>query len=68
MKIANKLMSINIAEIKETMRKLILMNILSILAMIRKYQANDEIDRYIFNALSGGLLDKKAMKQVETML
>jgi hypothetical protein len=68
MEIANKIMSINITEIKETMRKLILIDILSILSMIRKYQTNDDIEDYIVNALTGGLLDKKSIKQVESML
>lgn len=67
-KIANKIMAVNIADVKETMRKLILIDILGILAMIRKHQTNDEIENYIFQALTGGLLDKKSIKQVESML
>lgn len=39
-----------------------------ILAMIRKQQSNNEMESYILNALSGGVLDKKAVKQVEAML
>lgn len=68
LRIANRLMAININEIKETMRKLILIDILSILAMIRKYQTNDDIENYILRALTGGLLDKKLIKQIESML
>jgi len=68
MKIANKLMSISISDIKATMQKLILIDILEALAMIRKYQTNNEIESYILNALSGGVLDKKAVNQVEAML
>lgn len=67
-KIANRLMSINILNVKETMRKLILLDILEVLAAIRKHQTNDEIESYIFNVLSGGILDKKAKKQIEIML
>lgn len=67
-KIAHKLVSVNISDIKETMRKLILLDILEILALVRKHQTTDEIDSYIFNALSGGILDKKAKKQIESML
>lgn len=67
-KIANKIMSINISDIKETMRKLILLDILEILAVIRKHKSTDEIEGYIFNALSGQILDKKAKKQIESML
>ncbi|MGE5398019.1 MAG: hypothetical protein ACM3MK_10850 [Chitinophagales bacterium] len=68
LKIAEKLISINIMEIKETMRKLILTDILSVLSAIRKHQTNDDIEAFIFNALSGEILDKKAKKQVEQML
>jgi len=68
LKIANEIMNINIASLRETMRKVILMDILSVLAMIQKYKTNDEIESYIFNAISDGLLDKKAIKQVKTML
>jgi hypothetical protein len=68
MEIANKLMSINITKIKETMRKLVLLDILGVLAMIRKYQENDDIENYIQHALTGGFLDKKSIKQVESML
>ena len=67
-KIANELMSINIMEVKETMRKLIMMDILSILALIRKHQTTDGIEDYIFKALTGGLLDKKSIKLIELML
>jgi hypothetical protein len=36
--------------------------------LIRKHQTSEEIDAYIFKALTGGLLDKKAIKQIELML
>ena len=68
MEIANKLMYINITKVKETMRKLMLLDILGVLAMIRKYQENDDIENYIQHALTGGFLDKKSIKQVESML
>ncbi|MDP4094668.1 MAG: hypothetical protein Q8920_15090 [Bacillota bacterium] len=67
-KIANKIMAINILDLKETMRKLILLDILGVLAIIRKHETTDEIEGYIYNALSGEILDKKAKKYVETML
>lgn len=66
--IANKIMSINILDVKETMRKLILLDILEILALIRKYHSTDEIESYILNALSGQILDKKAKRQIESAL
>ena len=67
-KIANAIMGINILDIRETMRKLILLDILEILAAIRKYQTTDEIESYIFSAFSGEILDKKGKKQIESML
>ena len=67
-KIADKLMYFDITQIRETMRKLVLADILTILTLIRKQQPSNEIDSYVFNALSGGVLDKKAVKQVEAML
>ncbi|WP_312813978.1 hypothetical protein [Sedimentibacter sp.] len=67
-KIANNLISVNIMDVKETMRKLILLDILEILAIIRKQQSTDEIENYIFKALTGEILDKKSKKQIESML
>jgi hypothetical protein len=67
-KIADKLMSINIMDIKPTMRKLILLDIINILVFIRKQRASEEIDSYISKALTGELLDKKSKKQIESML
>lgn len=67
-KIASRIMAIDIYEIKESMRKPILLDILNILMNIRKYQSTAEIEQYIFNNLSGEILDKKAKKQIEAML
>ena len=67
-KIANELMAINIMDVKQTMRKLILLDILNILALIRKNRTSEEIDGYISKALTGELLDKKSKKQIESML
>ncbi len=66
--IADKLMAVDILSVKETMRKSILTDILQVLAMIRKYRTKDEIKSYIFTALGGGLLDKKSVKKIETMM
>lgn len=67
-KISESLMSINISAVKETMRKTTLVDILTILAQIRKEGTTDEIESHIFSALSGGVLDKKAIKQIEILL
>ncbi len=67
-RIANKLISLKIEDIKETMRKSTLLDILGVLVLIRKLKSSDKIEGYIFSALSGELLDKKSKKQIESML
>lgn len=63
-KIAAALLALDLLSIKETMRKPILQDILNILLMIRQSIRSDEIESYIHNALSGGILDKKTAKQI----
>lgn len=63
--ITDHLISMNLMEIKETMRKSVLMDILTVLIQIKKIQPMSSIDSYIVNALLGGILDKKAIKMVE---
>lgn len=67
-KIAQALMSIDIAAMRPTMRKLVLLDILQVLLQIRQYDSADVIDAYIFDALSGGILDDKSKKQIEKAL
>lgn len=67
-KIASRLMSVNLMEIKETMRKSILLDILNVLFIIRKQHRTDEMERFILHALSGDILDKKAKKQMKALL
>ncbi len=66
--IAQALMNINIPILKETMRKLILFDIVSVLLLICNYMKTEEIDNYISNALMGELLDKKMKQTIESML
>jgi hypothetical protein len=67
-KIASRLLSFDLMTVKETMRKSILLDILNVLLIIRKRHKTDEIDRFVLNALSGEILDKKSKKQVEAVL
>lgn len=67
-KIADRLMKLEIDSIKETMRKLILKDIIEVLIMIKKYEKHDDIDDYIFKAITGGLLDKKSVKLIEALM
>ena len=66
--IANKIMDIKLSDVRETMRKQILLDILGVLIVIRKYQTTDEIEEYITNALTGGLIDKKTINIIESIL
>lgn len=66
--IAERLISFDLAAVKETMRKLMLLDILNVLLVIRKEQSTDEIESFILQALSGELLDRKVKKQIEALL
>lgn len=66
--IAARLMSVDFSQIRSSMQKLILIDIITILAAIRKYGTTDDIEHYIAMALTGNILDKKAKKQVEMMM
>jgi len=67
-KIASRLISFDLIAVKETMRKSILLDILNVLLIIRQKLKTDEIESFILNALSGEVLDKKTMKQIEALL
>jgi hypothetical protein len=60
----DKLLSINLMGRKETQRKLLLLDILAVLAVIRKSSADERIGPYFQNALTGGLLDEKSKRLV----
>ena len=46
------------------MRKLILLDIVDVLLLIRETQSVDVVDAYLSAALSGDLLDAKTKKQI----
>lgn len=66
--IAETLMGVDILNAKETMRKLFLLDIIDILLFIRKQGKTDEIEKYISDALLGGILNSKSKKAVQTQL
>jgi hypothetical protein len=66
--ISERLVALPLEKIRETMRKSILMDILQILIPMRRYVQDPEIDRFINQALTGDILDKKAKKQLEALL
>ncbi|PKM72928.1 MAG: hypothetical protein CVU91_07855 [Firmicutes bacterium HGW-Firmicutes-16] len=67
-KIAETLMSINIAGIRDTMQKSVLLDITNILLLIRKAHTSDAIEKYITDALTGGILDSKSKKAIQAAL
>ena len=64
--ITDRLVSIDLMQRKETQRKILLMDILSVLLPINRYQHDDRIDFYLQKAMTGGILDNKAKRLVES--
>lgn len=67
-RIASELVSLQLATIKETMRKSVLLDILNILLLIQNVQSTDEIKFYVTNALHGTMLDSKSKQQIQVRL
>ena len=68
--VSARLLALDLTAIKETMRKLVLLDILDVLLLIRSQSAtrDEAVETYLLNALSGGLLDAKAKKLLQTKL
>jgi hypothetical protein len=66
--ISDALICIDMDGIKETMRKSILLDSLRVLVAIRNIHKNDDVDHFIFNSLSGGILDKKSVKEIQSLI
>jgi len=66
--IADALMALDLTQVRETMRKLVLCDILEVLALIRKVKTSERIESYIMDAMTGGILDKKTIKRLEEVL
>ncbi len=67
-KIADRLLAIDISARKETQQKIVLMDILSVFAVIRRYLKDERIEKFIVTALTGEVLDKKAKAEIEKLL
>jgi len=61
--IAAALMQMDLVSIKETMRKLVLIDVMEALLVAREIAPNAAIEEYLFSALNGGILDEKTKKQ-----
>lgn len=66
-RIADRLLTLDILKRKDTQRKLLLMDILGALAEVQKIEPSDRIMDFLNKALTGGLLDKKAIKEMEKL-
>lgn len=68
-RIASRLMGMDLLAIRETMRKLILLDVCRTLASIRsRPDLRESIDAYLMTALSGDILDKAAKKELRTAM
>ena len=63
-RIAGRLLALDLLALRDTMRKLILLDIVDVLLLIRETQSVDVVDAYLSAALSGDLLDAKTKKQI----
>lgn len=66
-KIVEKLTAIDLMQRKETQRKLLLMDILGVLCVIRKRQPDARIEAYLQRAMTGEILDSKSKRLVAAM-
>lgn len=66
--IAESLISVEISDLEETIRKPILIDILEALIEIRKGLYPDEVEQYISMALAGDLLDQEDKKQIKAKM
>ena len=62
--IIDKLASIDVANLKDTQQKLILMDIVEVFVKMLKLKHNEEISNYVCNASKLGILDMKFVKKV----
>jgi hypothetical protein len=62
--VVEKLIGIDLSQRKDTQRKLLLTDILKVLLECQKVQPQERVDRYICEALTGGILDEKTKKAI----
>ena len=66
--IGNAILSVSLLDYKETMRKLILLDFLEALILVRSLSPSEALEAYFFSVLSGSILDEKAKKQLRARL
>jgi hypothetical protein len=67
-KVADRLLAIDLSTRKETQQKILLMDILSVFTVIRRYLKDERIEKFIISALTGEVLDKKAKTEIDELL
>ncbi len=65
--ISERLMNLDIMKRKDTQQKLLLIDILNTLAEVQKIAPTDHVMAYVQKAITGGLLDKKAAREIEKL-
>ncbi len=66
--ISKALVQVDLLQFKETMRKLILVDFLDALLLAKTLHPSEEVEQYIFSALSGSILDEKSIKLIRQKL
>ena len=66
--IGNAILSVSLLDYKETMRKLILLDLIETLILVRSLSPSEALEAYFFSVLSGSILDEKAKKQLRARL
>ena len=66
--IGSTILSVSLLDYKETMRKLILLDFLETLILVRSLSPSEALETYFFSVLSGSILDEKAKKQLRVRL
>lgn len=67
-RICDRLLSIDISMRKETQQKILLMDILAVFAVARRFYKDERVENYIITAMTGEILDKKAKAEIEKLL
>jgi hypothetical protein len=66
-RIIDKLISIDLMQRKETQRKILLLDILSVLSAIQKMQPDERIFKFIQFAMTGEILDSKSKRMIASL-
>jgi hypothetical protein len=66
--ISSAIFAVDLLGFKDTMRKLVLVDFLEALLLVREMTPSEELEQYLFFALSGNILDEKTKKHLRARL